>query len=59
MTDIAAKPLAVWDIGGQSIVIEEREDGVILVNGSPVEPVEKTRSRLTQPVPNLTDQAPS
>lgn len=46
--DVADEPVArtVWRFGGFEVVIETMPDGIILVNGSPVEPIEITKDKL-------------
>ncbi len=38
----------VWPFKDHEVVIETLQDGTVCVNGSPVEPIEKTRERLGQ-----------
>ena len=44
----AAEPVArtVWRFGAHEVVIETMPDGTVLVNGSPVEPIEITKDKL-------------
>lgn len=37
----------VWGFGDHEVIIETMPDGTVLVNGSPVEPVEKTVEKLS------------
>lgn len=37
----------VWGFGDHEVIIEIMPDGTVLVNGSPVEPVEKTVEKLS------------
>ena len=36
----------VWPFADHEVVIETMPDGSVYVNGSPVEPIEKTKERL-------------
>jgi hypothetical protein len=48
MEEGTAEPVArtVWCFGAHEVVIETMPDGTVLVNGSPVEPIETTKDKL-------------
>ncbi|WCE92931.1 hypothetical protein [Acidithiobacillus ferriphilus] len=39
----------VWRFGDSEAIVEIMPDGMVLVNGSPVEPIETTKARLSLP----------